>query len=402
MTYDRMPDAALTAQNAKRILDRLYEHHLRRFMGSTDNCVYISDEYPGLWLEHTFDSVVWARLSGEIGVAKAQVGLFLAAAKPDGQLPFSFYRGGPQYSHLQECVSIGSLCLDVYRMDGDLDFLQTAYRAVAGWIAWQRQNRMTRGRGLIETFCGYDTGHDNSGRLYGMKYHGWVDEKNAAAYPEGCDVAPMLSPDVNAVYFGNLKALAAMAEALGRPDEQAEWERQAAEVRQRIFDTCYNPDDGFFYDVDRHDRQRPCRSIAVTALFVERVLDNRQGNDLFDRYFRNPEEFGTPIPYPAVSAADSSFHKNCPGNTWGYFCQGLTMLRTLRWMDAYGLSAELERNMRIWVNCQNAAALPFGQELDPFTGEASVCSPWYSSCMLFYLASAVRLGLFTMPPKADT
>lgn len=64
-------------------------------------------------------------------------------------------------------------------------------------------------------------------------------------------------------------------------------------------------------------------------------------------------------------------------------------------MKQYGYEAEMRENMRLWLDAWTASELPFGQELDTFTGELSVCSPHYSSTMLFYLYAARELGVFS-------
>jgi len=48
--------------------------------------------------------------------------------------------------------------------------------------------------------------------------------------------------------------------------------------------------------------------------------------------------------------------------------------------------------MEKWLFAWTESPLPFGQELDPFTGAPSQSSAWYSSTMLFYLYSAQELG----------
>ena len=62
-------------------------------------------------------------------------------------------------------------------------------------------------------------------------------------------------------------------------------------------------------------------------------------------------------------------------------------------MKRYGYENELHRNMQKWLEAWTDAPLPFGQELDPFTGAPSQSSPWYSATMLFYLSAAKELGL---------
>lgn len=63
-------------------------------------------------------------------------------------------------------------------------------------------------------------------------------------------------------------------------------------------------------------------------------------------------------------------------------------------MKQYGYEDEMRKNMRLWLDAWTVSELPFGQELDPFTGESSVCSPYYSSTMLFYLYAAKELGVW--------
>ena len=376
--------------NCRQVVRRIREKHLRRINDSQGDVFYISDTYPGVWLEHTYDPLVWAALSGETAPAVNQTALFLSHQKEDGQLPYFVGQNKIGYSQLQECVSCARLCLEVYGLTGVRNYLADIYRRCAAWDDWLCQNRMGK-TGMIEMYCGFDSGHDNSGRLDGMKYHGKVSQ-NAADLPVGCPVAPIVAPDLNAVFYGGRMALADMATELGLQEESAAWKEKAADIHRKLFAVCRDPEDGFFYDVDKNGQLRRCKSISITAMFCERVFDQAQADDIFDRYFRNEKEFGTPFPYSSVSAADPVFEKRMNGNSWGYYSQGLTMLRTLRWMKHYGYEQELHDNMEKWLYAWTESPLPFGQELDPFTGAPSQSSAWYSSTMLFYLYSARELG----------
>lgn len=376
-----------------RILERVRSHHIKKIANSDGPVVYISDTYPGVWMEHIYDSLVWAELTGENQVCKNYVKLFIDNQKPDGQLPCYVWHHKVGYSQLQECVSFGTLALEAWEKNPDPEFLELIYKACCGWDAWLCANRMKGGHGLVEMYCGYDTGHDNSGRLAGMKYHGNITE-DAADYPTDCDVAPLIAPDINANFYGDRMALSRMAELLNLPEEAEAWREKAEAVREKLFEICYDPEDQFFYDVDKHGQMRKIRNISITNVFTEKVLDREQLHQIFDRYFRDEKEFGTPYPYPAVSASAPGFGKFYTGNSWGYFCQGNTIMRTRRWMKQYGLEQEYRENMVKWLTAWSEAEHPFGQELDPFTGLPSECSPWYSTTMLYFLASAKELGLF--------
>ena len=255
------PSAALMREQKQRILDRIYDHHLRLWGGSQGNVFFISDTYPGVWMEHLYDGVAWADyMPAEHEISKNHLDLFLTKQTPDGQLPCYIWENEVSYGWTQECVSVGSVCVEAIRQNPeDTAFLNRCYRAVTGWVNWQYNKRMTRGTGLVEMFCGYDTGHDNSARLKPLKYRqdyfrdGHRMPGDAA--PDDCNVLPILAPDMNACFFGNLSALGEMADMLGLTAEAADWRRKAEDVRTKMFEYLWDEEDQYFYDVDRHGRK---------------------------------------------------------------------------------------------------------------------------------------------------
>ena len=108
----------------------------------------------------------------------------------------------------------------------------------------------------------------------------------------------------------------------------------------------------------------------------------------------NPDEFYSEFPFPAIAKSDIGFERNREGNSWNYYSQALTVLRCTRWMDYYGFSKEFDAVLEKWVHqWAFSETTLFGQELDPFTGEPSACSQWYSSCMLVYIYAVRRLEI---------
>jgi hypothetical protein len=384
-------------------LHRIRSFHVKGFPGHPDPVFLISDTYPGVWLEHVYDAISWARFDPSMAaVARSQTELFLDNRREDGQLPClvldssnpnSRKNGSTMgFGQLQECVSFAGLCLQAFQLTRDGAYLVKAYDGCSRWDSWLEANRMTRKMGLVECFCGYDTGHDNSPRFDGKARNGCPDGDARKCAPE--DYMPMLSPDLNAVLYGSRRALAEMADLLGRGAESAAWTAKAAAVKQALMDTCYDPRDGFFYDVDRHGSFRKFRSIQIAGLFQEHVLDGQLAEEVYTRYLRNPKEFWTPYPFPSLSISDPAFREDLEGNDWGFFSQGLTALRTLLWMDHYGKGKDMEILMAAWVDRLAASeGLQFTQELHPLTGLMTRSSEWYSSAMLFYLHSVRRLGL---------
>ena len=359
----------------------------------------ISNRYQGLWLEHLYDAILYAKMDGsKLYLAENAVYEFVAHQRKNGQFPMAITVTGVGYTHIQECVSFGKLVLMIYEMNGDRDFLATAYDALVKWVAWLRSARMTTGRGLVEQFVGYDTGHDNSLRNVGMGCQGRYQKTKEQSYdadvlPPDDGVMPILAVDMNCNFYGNHMALARMADILGY-DSAKEWRVQAKAIKKRLFEECFSEKDCFFYDVDKNGNRRKYLSISITNVFSEHLLTQEEFDVIYDKHMKNPDEFYTEYPFPSIAKSDPSFKQNKSGNSWGFYSQALTMLRCTRWMDFYGKSKDFDEILEKWIRKWTFGNdIMFGQELHPLTGKTSDCSEWYSSCMLIYLYSVKRLKL---------
>ena len=391
--------------------NRLENEHVRCFGGMDKPLLLISTTYPGVWLEHVYDSVFYAMQDkSKLYLAENTVDLFISNQRADGQLPCfvldkKVAKDRPDtvgYSQIQECVSFAKLCLLVYKMNADKAFLKRVYDSSARWVEWLKKNRMTRGLGLVEMFVGFDTGHDNSGRLSGLSRPGnyLIDGKrqNASVLPPNDEVAPITAVDMNCNFYATLTSLSSMAEELGLIGESAVWSEKASEVKKKIIEICYNPEDAFFYDVDKNGHQRKFLSSTVFHLFIEGVLDKNEDatliSEIYERHISNPREFATPYPYPSMAVSDPSCEGHKESNCWGYYSQGLIALRATLWMDKYGYKRELDNLCERWLEAwtKHFDTLKMGQELDPLTGVPTDSSEWYSSTMLFYLYAARRLN----------
>lgn len=382
-------------------MERITHKNIGRFQGHSKELFLISDEYPGVWLEHAYDSVFFAKLEPKYAnIAKNVLNLFLNHQKENGQLPcFIIDRSKntdmPEYgySQIQECVSFFRLCLEYFEISKDIEFLKYAYIKGKKWIDWCESTRMPHKKGLIETFCGYDDGHDNSPRKNGMKYKGTAKNNDASQYPDDDNVLPLISPDVNAVYYGDLLALADIAKVLDKPFYAEQYFQKAEKVKKLIIEICYDKNDDFFYDIDKNGNMRKFLSISITNIFAEHLLDSEFMDRIYQKHLKNQNEFFTPYPFPSIAVSDPQFKKNLNGNSWGYYSQALTMLRCTRWMDAYGKQKDFDEILEKWIDKWTFGnKIMFGQELDPLTGETSDCSEWYSSCMLVYIYAVRRLG----------
>ncbi len=395
------------------VINRIQNVHVSHFKDIDDPLFLISEQYPGLWMEHVYDSVLFARLNPSyVYLAENAIHLFIDRQTDSGQLPFAVMDGNKfpgvpskdmiRFGHIQECVSFFTLALEVYEMNKNTDFLKTVYEAGKKWDAWLRTYRMTTNRGLIEMFVGYDTGHDNSGRLNGMRYKGsYVLNnviQNADILPPDDGVIPALAVDMNCNFYADEKALARIALILGKHDESEAWEKSAGEIKKKLFEYCYDEADAFFYDVDRNNQKRHFKSSTILHLFLEKVLDKETDKEIIDRIYKehikNPKEFWTPYPFPSMAINDPSVQGHPDFNCWGYYTQGLIVLRCTRWMDDYGWGRDLDYILEKWIETwtEHYDKIKLAQEIDPITGIPTKSSEWYSSCMLSYIYGAKRLN----------
>ena len=99
------------------IINRVENIHIGVFEDLTEDVFLISEQYPGVWLEHVYDSIFYGKMFPEKGsaLAKNTINLFIDRQMKNGLLPCyvrdskKWPKPGPAegYSQIQECVSFG-------------------------------------------------------------------------------------------------------------------------------------------------------------------------------------------------------------------------------------------------------------------------------------------------------
>ena len=369
--------------------------------------------YQGAWQEcGPHESLAYAQLAAYVKptegkpspleVARNTHRAFFALQKEDGQLPASVKLSEVGYGQIQMVVPIAATAWEVAQMLKQESFLAEAYSACSRWDAWLRRFRNTRGTGLVEAFCTYDTGQDNSPRWAGVANR--CPDADAKKCPSGQSV-PRLCPDLSATVYGGRVALSAMASALGKQAEAQRWTDDAEHIRGLILDKLWSEEDTSFYDRDPQDHFVRVRSVANSRVPGEHVLKLTEKRDraIFDavwsKQLHNPKAFWAEYPLTSVAQNDPKFVRPIPRNSWGGATQALTALRTLRWMEHYGKAQEQRELMHAWCEAI-VRANGFYQQMDPQTGIFTQPDPGgYSPCALVFLHFAKRLG-FTPKPRS--
>lgn len=365
--------------------------------GFAGNVLTEGSGYPGIWMESgPQEGLVLGECGSEIArsVARNSHLIFFALQKEDGQLPYAVKQaaagvvGGPGWSQIQMVVPIAATAWEIARRTGDSELLEKAYAACAHWDAWLRRYRNTRGTGLCEGFCTWDTGMDNSPRWSGEPNR--CADDDARKCPEGPGL-PRLCPDLSATVYGGRVALAAMAQAVGKTSEADRWTEDAESIRKLIVEKlCYASDSGF-YDLDAQGRFVWVRSAATLRVLSEHVPDQKLFDTVWERQVHNPRVFWAPYPFPSVALDDPEFTRPSPRNSWGGASQALTALRAPRWMEHYGKPAELAWLMQRWIEALRRAG-DFRQQMDPLSGVFTDDTEGYSPAALVLLDFVWRLS----------
>jgi hypothetical protein len=345
-------------------------------------------EYAGIWQEcGPLEALVYRRFRPD--VARNSHLVFFALQREDGQLPANHKRTDTGFGQIQMVVPIAATAWELARSTGDEELLATAYKGCGRWDTWLLKYRNTRATGLIEGFCTYDTGMDNSPRWAGMPNQ--CPKKDAKNCPQASGL-PRLCPDLSATVYGGRAALSAMARALGKVSEADHWAESADQIRRLILSKLYVPEDGAFYDLDANGQFVKVRTCAVARVCGEHVVDQQQFDNLWTRQLHNPKAFWAPYPLPSVAMDDPLFVRPIPRNSWGGASQALTALRAGRWFDFYGRSAEFSTLMDQWCKAI-ARDMTFRQQIDPETGAFTEGgSPNYSPAALVMLDFTWRLA----------
>ena len=344
--------------------------------------------YQGIWMEcGPHEALVYRKFRPD--VARNSHLIFFDLQKPDGQIPANRRRTLSGFGQIQMVVPIAATAWELARATGDSELLEKAYAACGKWDAWLRRYRDTRKTGLVEGFCTYDTGMDNSPRWKGLPDA--CPDRDATRHAD-LPVMPFLSPDLSATMVGARRAMAEMAKALGKTGEADRWAADCDALRRTLIEKLWVADDGAFYDLDAQNHFVRVRSDILSRVASEHVPDQTMFELMWAKQLGNPNAFWAPYPLPSAALDDPTFVRPIPKNSWGGAAQALTALRAGRWMDHYGRSAEFARMQDAW--CSAILRDPsFRQQIDPLTGTfTQEDAPGYSPAALVMLDYTWRLA----------
>ena len=219
-------------------------------------------------------------------VARNSHMIFFELQRQDGQLPAEPQVSAAGFGQIQMVVPIAATAWELAQSTGDDELLRAAYAACSRWDDWLIRYRNTRGTGLIEGFCTYDTGNDNSPRWDGVPDQCPDGMRRRCPRLRGFHGFVLISRPRSLVG----EALAAMAKALGKTTE-ADAGQRVQKIRRLILARSIQERRPRFFDLDAQDRFVTIRCDILTRVCGEHVPDQALFDEFVDRQIHEPKAF---------------------------------------------------------------------------------------------------------------
>jgi neutral trehalase len=146
--------------------------------------------------------------------------------------------------------------------------------------------------------------------------------------------------DFNAQQAMNALYLSALGDILNDKDLAFRYKRAYYSLKTRINSQMWSEDDGFFYDLDAQGNQLKVRHIGAYWTLLAEIPHEDRAERMIS-HLRDEKEFGTPNPFPTLSASHPAFHKKGNGYCGSVFpALSFMVIKGLEKFGKYELARE--------------------------------------------------------------
>jgi hypothetical protein len=392
--------------------------------------------YPNAWIEtQPMGGEMYAKRDAQTALNNQVI--FMLTQREDGRLPGMVIAGEtarqngwhteppeahlwfPESEILADYEMLQGFCFPkpawrmYHWMGKDRRYLEKLRNVLAAYDAWLWRTRDSNGDGILETWCVWDTGEDESTRLTTRwAPNRWPFDKppGAEGMPDPLDPdalrrywhrpapgpgpgdmrVPFASMDIMAYSYSARATLAKISIELG-DGREGEWRRLAEEVRQRLIDKLWDPERHACFDLDRDGKRLPELIHNNLRCMWYGIFTKEMADAFVDKHLLNPDSFWTPVPLVSIAIHEPLF-RNGLRNNWSGQPQGLSYQRAIGALENYGRHAEVIRLGRKLLPVLIRNDCRFTQQLDPMTGAPSGQKPdGYGPMMLAALEYISRM-----------
>ena len=118
--------------------------------------------------------------------------------------------------------------------------------------------------------------------------------------------------DFNSMMAVNMLYISALADILNDKEISFLYKKQYFSLKTRINSIMYSAADGFYYDVNKNEKQIPVKTIAGYWPLLAEIPNGEKAERIIEKLI-NPKYFGTPHPFPSLSVSEKDFDENGRG-----------------------------------------------------------------------------------------
>ena len=156
------------------------------------------------------------------------------------------------------------------------------------------------------------------------KYSSWIDstfKKSNGLYKTPLGATGMTnSPrgdayyamDFNTMMAINMLYISALADILNDKETSFQYKRQYFSLKTRINSLMWNTSDGFYYDINKNEKQVQIKTIAGFWPLLAEIPNGEKAERIIEK-LSDPKYFGTPHPFPSLAVSEKEFDESGRG-----------------------------------------------------------------------------------------
>jgi neutral trehalase len=118
--------------------------------------------------------------------------------------------------------------------------------------------------------------------------------------------------DFNTMMAINVLYISALADILNDKEVSFQYKRQYFSLKTRINALMWDPNDGFYYDLDRDEKRMPVKMLAGYWALLAEIPNDDKAERLITK-LQDPKLFGAPHPFPTLAVNEPAFDESGGG-----------------------------------------------------------------------------------------
>jgi neutral trehalase len=175
--------------------------------------------------------------------------------------------------------------------------------AWAEYNIYHKSGNKKRVKDTLTALCKYSTWIDNTFKKPNGLYKAPLGAGGMANAPRGDAYYPM---DFNTMMAINMLYISALADILNDKETSFQYKRLYFSLKTRINTLMYSTTDGFYYDINKNEKQIPIKTIAGYWPLLAEIPNGERAERIIEK-LSDPKYFGTAHPFPSVALSEKDF-----------------------------------------------------------------------------------------------